>query len=642
MTPAESQAMIDYVATELMPQVASSSLADVLNAAVSLLETQDIVSRAGLSDNGAGAWAQLTDGSYYLLMIDPKPSAGAKDAPAAVWPVTTFPVIPSPVTEPRLPAKGTVYGHLPTKPMIFLNLDSGDNAASARVTELAGFAAKYGYSDAVGVTVPPDSPLPYGDVEWFKNLADYGVVYINSKGMTLAGNASSKSLGLTAILTKEARDITREMNDPGLWADIQSGRVLPATTFAWTADGEGGYVPVVSERYCVSSSFMSYCGQFDDGSLVYLDGGGFYVLDMAEAFRVRNATLFVGWNAVPAMDSANTAARYLFSRAFGEQILNPPASMPNRPFPFGDAVEGLALRGWNISPSPYDGFSTSAAPVQLDSRGMAGDAIVLFRPTIDMNMYVSSDGKHLHIPGSFGDTRGTVTINGFSVNVEEWSGEDGIVAGIEDWSWGDVVVETGGKRSQAMPLCRWRGHFSASGTNPLGPDWGPQTDLSCTANFRSDLHPYRVTPDAAPEYSHVGADFEPDATGTFLVHAGQYLDAGGKMLYEWEDKSVALDFRQDGSGNATWGIVDFDYKEGTAEFTLSGDMFDIDYQVFDSETGEFLFSAQWIAAPSFTITTGLGMMGTIEEKTATDSMGLVVTVSQMAADPMTDFDNVPL
>jgi hypothetical protein len=358
------------------------------------------------------------------------------------------------------------------------------------------------------------------------------------------------------------------------------------------------------------------------------------------AFTAKNTTLFVGWSAVPTADNANRAARYLFSRAFGEQIFAP--GWKNRPFPFNDAVEGLASKGWNTSPSPYTGFTASASPIKLDSRGIPGDTLVLFRPTIGMKMYVSADGKHLHIPGSFGDKQGTVTIHGFSANAEEWSGEDGIVVGIEDWSWGDVVVTVDGKKSQALPLCMWHGRFSATGTNPGGAAWGPKIDITCTAIFRADVHPYHATPDTDLVYDHAGADFEPDTTGTLTVHSGQYLDAANKLLTKWNDKTVTLDFRQNASANAARGIVDLDSHEGTASFILSGDTVFSDYQVFDAETGALLFTEQFVVSPSFMATADMGMMGTIEATTVTDPTGLQVTIPQMKADPMTDFDDALL
>lgn len=642
VTPQQSQAMIDEVAAEVMAEVASSPLADVLNDAVDSLEGQEIVSSAGLSDTGAGAWARLIDGSYYLLIIDPKPDGTKKEM--AALPATVPAAALCPVNDSPAVAKSGSYGHLPAQPMIFLNLDADDPAAAARVQEFAGFAAKYGYSDATGATVAPDSSSPYGTVQWFSSLAEYSVVYINSKGMHIPEHTASHPLGLTAILTRENRDLAREMSDSAFWGDIQAGHVLPATVFGWADNGHGGYESALTERYAVSSSFITkYCDYFDDGgSLVYLDGGSFRVLDMEEAFRLDNVTLFVGWSGVPASGNANTAARYLFSRAFGEQILNAPSYMPNRSFPFDDAVAGLAKRGWNVSPSPYDGFTPSSSAVKLDCRASFTEKEVLFRPTLDMNMNVTSDGKHLHIYGSFGDNPGTVTVGGINATVEEWSGEDGITAGIDFGDWGDVVVTVGGKQSQAIPLHQWHGKFSATGTNWLGPDWGAKLDVTCNASFRADVHPYRVVPDTEPVYSPSGADFEsPATTGSIFVHGGQYFEASTKSWFKWDDHSITLKFKEDGTANA-WGVVTLDHHEGTAKFTFNTDMFYIDYRVYD-ENWVYQYTSQWPADASFDVSTDMGLMGTIGPDTGTDPVTkMQVTIPQMLADPMTDFDNVPL
>lgn len=103
-----------------------------------------------------------------------------------------------------------------------------------------------------------------------------------------------------------------------------------------------------------------------------------------------------------------------------------------------------------------------------------------------------------------------------------------------------------------------------------------------------------------------------------------------------------MDFRPDAPSNYIEGVVFLDYAEGTAEFSFSGDMYDITYDVYDADEGTFLFSASWVCYPYFSVTTDMGLMGTIAGTTVTDpGSELEVTVTQTEADPMTDFDGVP-
>ena len=625
---AQSQAMIDAVTAQVMGEVADTPLADVLGGAEDFLAGHVLVAQAGRAETGAGVWARLKDGSYYLLMVDPKSEIeeGAKSGDTERSATPAFPQ----QTAALISKSGT---GTPALPLVFLNLQSGDPAAAERVQQFKGYASNHGYSNAVAATVSEGSAV-YGTIDWFKTLANYGVAYVNSKGMTFSLFKDGKAPWVTAVMTTDPRDLTREY-DPSFLVEKVAGRIFDGTVVSWKKGSDGATYPIHTERYFVSSRFfLAHCGAFEQNSLVYLDGGAFRSTDMADVFTGKNAGMFMGWNAMPARDSADTAARYIFSRAFGEQTEDAPVP-PNRPSSVDESYMGLQLKNLDTSLSPYDdSLAPLSSPIALEYESGSTYVDVLLRPSIWGDLWMARDWTQLAIPGNFGEKTGTVTVGGKDAAVVEWIPGDAVFVQVGPRDKGDVVVTVDGHESNAVPLCEWTGNITAEGDLE---DRGPHVTIKCAARVRSDLHKHHVAaPDQEPFTTPCPSAFEPDCTGTAKFNGTFVIN---DTMYEWSGEA-SLDFHVDAAQQCIGSVI-FQLADNKATVSLVTGLYEVNLTITDLSTGEVTHTTQ-ICAAAFNVEVPLQQNGSTESFEGVDPVtNLKVTVPSMSPDPPYDPDTIP-
>jgi PKD repeat protein len=624
---AQSQAMYDALTAQVMGQVVNTPLNSVITNAATFLASQGLVTVSGTAETGAGVWAQLKDGSFYVLMIDPKTEID-EESKACTVETERGQSAPSAAATP----KDDDSGGVPSRPLVFLNLVPGNPSAVDLVKTIAGYASNHGYSNATGVTAAEGS-ANYGTVDWFKTLADYGVAYVNSKGFTFSLYKDNKAPWVTAVMTTDPRDLNRE-TDPNFMVEKISGHVFDGTVVSWKKGSDGAVYPVNTERYFVSSRFfLAYCGAFETNSMLYLDGGAFRSTDMTSVFTGKNVGMFMGWNAIPAQDAVDTAARYLFSRAFGEQVMDPPVP-PNRPASLDEAFSGLELKHFDTSTLPYTDLEPLTSPIELRYGSPNPEPEVMLRPSIWGGMWMASDGKRLVIPGNFGDTPGTVTVGGTDEAVDEWNPGDSVWVEIGSSDIGDVVVTLKGHESNTVPLCQWSGSITADGD--LG-DTGPHAHVQCAARIRSDVHKARSgPPDTDPIPVPAPATFEQDCTGsvkfdgTFVVNKTKYVWSGGG----------ALDFHSDAS-QQTIGEVIFNIYTGSAVISLATGLYDVNVTMTDLDTGETTTETTTVAAV-FNVTVPMTSDGSITPEQVLDpTTNMTATIPAMTPNPPFNGDTIP-
>lgn len=628
ITPEQKQAMIDAVTSRLMGEAADAPLGGVLDNVEAFLAGHALVTTAGQAETGAGVWAQLRDGSFYLLMVDPKSEIELETKCGDAEPVPA----PIPAQEAAALVEKSGTG-TPALPLIFLNLQPGNPGAADRVQNFKGYASNHGYSNAVAATAGEGSAV-YGTVDWFKTLASYGVTYVNSKGMTFSLYKDGEAPWVTAVMTTDPRDLNREF-DPAFMLEKVAGRIFDGTVVSWKKGTDGATYPVHTERYFVSSRFfLAHCGAFEQNSLVYLDGGAFRSTDMAEVFTGKNAGMFMGWNAVPSRELADAAARYLFSRAFGEQTDDAPVP-PNRPASVDEAYNGLVLKNLHTSATPYDdALASLVTPSELAYEFGSTYVDVLLRPSIWGDLWIARDWTQLAIPGNFGEKTGTVTVGGKDAAVVDWIPGDAVFVQIGPQDKGDVVVTVDDHESNTVPLCEWNGNITAEGDLS---ERGPHAEVHWSARVRSDLHKHRPgAPDQEPFSTPCPSTFEPDCTGT-VVFNGTFII--GDTMYEWSGE-FALDFHADAAQQSVGSAI-FQLAENKAAVSLATGLYDVDLTITDLNTGEVIHTTL-PCSPVFNVDVPLLPDGSTENFEGVDPItGLTVTVPSMVPDPPFDANTIP-
>lgn len=301
---------------------------------------------------------------------------------------------------------------------------------------------------------------------------------------------------------------------------------------------------------------------------------------------LRDAMAAVGANVVFGFDNytnterARPTIRYFLDRMLGDNNFLAPTP-PQRPFHASAAHADLATAGLDSFTMPdffrrYDSLTFdvhATLDVQPGRDGILAPSIEQIEVIDDADQ----TGGVVTITGAFGDTTGTVEVDGTPLSVDSWTPEE-IEAQLPfvDVS-GDLVVKSSADiESNAVPLTEWSGDLTL--TYATG-EYRLRSVAELDLHFRADVHPSRPEIGVDPIDPTPRAYFLPRSTG-ILKGAGwaQLINnpGGGFHVYQGEDelelfgRSAAdnLAVSVTSQSHAFGGYVDLDRGAGQAEICV--------------------------------------------------------------------------
>ncbi len=543
----ETEAVIDAVCDQLETNLATSTLEEAFAAAAEYLRQQPVVESVEYSVDTKGRVlfaAEFTGGMVFNIpvkYVDSSFLATLKSSP-----------------EPDAKASNTPYGRmeLPVgKSAAFL-----DYQGFVHSKKLVDLAKKHGYNAFHS---------PTGNVETFKGLNDYAIVYISSHGHYFEHKLKRYHI----IVSDEKRTPERDFDfiEAGEFQNVR----ITLDRDVYIVKDEDIFVSE-DTYYAVSNAFIhQYNGQFATDSIVYVDTCLSHArpnvkvqAPMAEAFRNLGVKAYFGWNHSVHDLTSQRNSQYMFSRLFGEipssfdqMTKKTPPIRPN-----GLNATWTALTAQNLQ---KDTVGDYGAVMEFADYNW-GTHDVLLVPEVAMvsvNVDVKNEKHTLEILGDFGtvtgkalrcDADGDGKPTGCdTLNVSSW--EIGkIVVELEiggDDDSGLIVVEVDGRQSNPMPLTQWDMAYTVTGTldNP-----GPELELKVTARVLAEIVRQRNTPDQKP-YDPGGktaSGFTLDGEVDWKFW-GEFIGLASKFVYP-EDQNEGT---QEVSINLKRGFV------GTAKFT---------------------------------------------------------------------------
>ncbi|MFO7976805.1 MAG: hypothetical protein R6V12_19510, partial [Candidatus Hydrogenedentota bacterium] len=488
--------------------------------------------------------------------------------------------LPVPASEPVAKGTSILNSGLPENPLVFVNLyEPGTNESDAAV--LADMARERGCEAETGGW----STGGYGSVDWFKTIASYGVVYVDSHGdfvedkdyVPAPGEPADYRPEWYGVLTADLRNTYQDQVylDNG---DFAQRRVFLGTT---VIDGpeDNDFKVRKSIYYMVSSLFFdTYCGQFEPHSIVWFNicksgvqppgGAADSLPPLWETFLAKNAGIIFGWNHSVSDVAARRASKYMFSMLLGDNRFEQ-KSPPLRPYGFTDAWVGLQEKGYDFDEYYRQVRSDINWDPQLlyvprDYRSLDQEEPIL-APTIN-GVFLDIEEEELTLTGNFGDRQGEVTIGDSSLSVVSWDVDD-VVVSIGPNDHGMVCAKVGNVKSNEVPLTQWSWEVQVSGD--MDPVKGPKVEATADFRGRADIHPWRPMPEDEADRNTQGA---PCWAAPAMEHDGtfDYTFSG-----TFEDEEYIYEHSGEGSVPVTTGTKQMEAYQGTFQLDPDGGTFNV-------------------------------------------------------------------
>jgi len=459
-------------------------------------------------------------------------------------------VAPSPADAAA--GKSILNSGMPQHSMVFLDLyEPGTNESVAPL--LAEMARDRGWDAEVGGW----STGGFGSVEWFKSIADYGVVYVGTHGAFAVDNAYEPAPGEDPEYRPHWYGIQTADLRNGYQDDIylNNGDFAERRVFLGTALVDGPEDDDLKARksvyYYVSNLFFeTYCGAFEPHSLVWFNAckSGLQtpwsdpnsLPPMWETLLGKNAGIILGWDFIVTDLGANRAAKYLFSRLLGDNRFEG-KTPPLRPYGFTDAWTALQEdKGYNIDTYyPYRRnlkYKPHLGYVPRDY-GTFDQEEPILAPTIT-GLFLDLDDEELTLRGNFGDRDGEISVGNTSLAVKSWDVDDVVVA-IGPNDHGLVRAKIGNVKSNAVPLTHWS--WAITVTGEVDPFRGPEVEATAQFRGRADIHPTRPAPEDEADRNTQGAPWW-TVTG---------MEQDGTFTYSFSGTFTAGEYRYEHSGGGT-------------------------------------------------------------------------------------------
>lgn len=212
-------------------------------------------------------------------------------------------------------------------------------------------------------------------------------------------------------------------------------------------------------HFGITAAFVDSYMSFGANSLVFFNAC-LSNSSLAQSFQAacltKGASVYAGWTRSVDDSDANYAAQFLFDRLIGGNQATPMETPPQRPFNWQSVYADMQSRGLDTSTDQTMGdckliFTPNPNADQANFTQLA--------PSIS-SMLVTNNQTQLQIFGTFGSTPGTVTIGGQSMTLQgAWTPNAltcTLPPGDQPGSYGDVVIEVNGHKSNFVPLTAWK------------------------------------------------------------------------------------------------------------------------------------------------------------------------------------------
>src|SRR6202171_5094305 len=481
---------------------------------------------AGSSPDGT-VWGVFTGGM--LLFVVPPPRPAPPPGPA-------HPSLPTVPPLPTLAARSASLGTVPKSGRVRLfnglgRYFSGDDSRP----EILGMLQANGYTGTL-------DEATLGNLRWVKGD---GIFYLRTHGGkgTVQGNSG---MTLYALWTaSDVLDPAMEAQDAQLTEDLVNQRVvymLFRNDF-WSQMK----ISDPNRHYGITGNFVSRYMSFDDDSLVYIDAcNGANDQGLRDAFKGKNASLFVGWDERARIGAIGQTAKYVFDRLLGANKFVPEAPQ-QRPFPY-DALERDPRFGSGKTYGYSEGILSDGKTKVFATLHLytLGGQFAMLAPSI-FGLQAIEAQDELMLLGSFGPNPGAdgkVTIGDsggeVALAIKDWSADGSIIRAnlprTGAGSSGSVVVSVRGHHSNTRQLIAWDGTF----THTLK-DVGTLTQrFDLDVRLRIDPHDVRNSPGEAPYPT-------PLKIGSTSLNAAARWEAAGT----YTQPAASCTFTHDLSGTGT-------------------------------------------------------------------------------------------
>lgn len=386
-----------------------------------------------------------------------------------------------------------------------------------------------------------------GSVEGLRNLNGDGLIYFSGHGLPGKAPGTHMALWTTTPMTKDTVGHYRPEVKAGLLAygDGYVDRLPPPFP--------GGVSMVTFEDHIViTEKFVEKYWRPAAGALFYMDAC------VSDDARLKNiclgdkvkAAAYVGWTDVTYDDMSTASARFFFDRMLGANSYAPFRSPPQRPFD-GSAVLNAMATLKRKNGFPFDtsvkafgyGVITPFTPVaKLRLSLRTGETSPVLRPGIAFARIaeIATPGW-IELQGSFGNTQGTVTLDGQALTVQSGGWQPGTIkcnrpADSGAHATGDLVVTVNGHASNPRRITGWdvtcRVHWQEFGPPCEACQW----DATWRGLLRADADLIRNGPEQAPRRG----------IQTSSATSGQQLT--------FDSASGAYRIRLDTSYDVTWAL----------------------------------------------------------------------------------------
>lgn len=483
--PAAYKAMaasINDMTAQLQDDLKTMSLDDALQNAATYLSGQSNVSSVQFDASKSGSpptlWADFADYATYVVLVAPKTSSGAAKF------LTPDELASASVGKAR-GAKQTAaeksfdFQGFPKRSCVFANLfDAGTNTANTSTLYQMMKNKKYDVDLVTGNG---------GGVDFFKTLANYGLVYLDTHGGFIQDKKAAAQPYYGLLRTSDGQNVVQDQTYLAN-GDFSSRRVMISTRVITNAS-DLAKVPA-GKHYCISNKFIEqYVGEFENHSLVFLNccqtaklpSGAipdYSDAPLFSAFLGKNAGDILGWTESVTDQKAMNAGSYFFSRMLGDNDAFAAQTPPIAPYDFGDTYAALLNKG-------YGHDATYNADFVGYIRGYSED--VILAPRINF-LVTDLEDEQMEIHGTFG-SNGTPTVKAGDQQLTVVERDtDTILVDLPDDAKGPVTVEILNHKSNAVPLTEWNGTFN------LQSDAGvmvPGVNATIQCRWRGDIHSQR-------------------------------------------------------------------------------------------------------------------------------------------------------
>lgn len=330
--------------------------------------------------------------------------------------------------------------------------------------------------------------------ELMTEIKDAAVLYFSTHGLFGACQAGRHTYSL---VTADKRNVSQES-------------MYNAGFLTIAEDGAG------DTYWAISEEFVKTYWSFNPGSLIVIDGCSLFDRRTVERARVGGSflstlanasggkTTVAGWDSTVYNIFAAKTIKQFFDLVLGANSIDATVP-PQRPYTFREVYDWMVRTGKDVDNTTPN----SDAKFRLESSVTGGKLVPIINSAIVGNPAPNAQYGGmwiLELVGSFGPEvkgvgAGTVTVGTTQLPVLSWS-EGAITAKLpapmgSPGTYGDIMVEVRGHRSNTVPLTQWTGTVTQIQTGKIA--GGGKVELSCPVRATSDVHFFRIAPHEIPQ-----------------------------------------------------------------------------------------------------------------------------------------------